>query len=255
MTKYPMNGWHPDRPDHRDLTYREVKPRGLLRSVLRPRAKYLKAANLPRVYQQGNIGSCVGHGVTEAVAYALDMAYAPNDGKMPGDYSRLFAYYNARSNKREDEGATIRDGVRGVAKYGLCEERLWPYVESNFAAKPPVEAYLAARKHAAIDYFRVADVPEIIECVAEGFPVVFGMTVFDSFQNVGPSGKMQMPQEDEAPAGGHCTLIIGYSMSRREFFVRNSWGPNWGYAGNYWLPFSYAEAFASDFWTIRRCAG
>jgi len=35
--------------------------------------------------------------------------------------------------------------------------------------------------------------------------------------------------------------------------VRNSWGPGWGLAGYFTLPYSYLiqSALSSDFWTIR----
>lgn len=256
MTEKRMNGWMPDLPDGRDLSYREeLRPQNrLFKAIARPRAKYLKAVNLPRVYQQSNIGSCVGHGVTTCVAYALDFVdvKSRDDMSLPGDFSRLFAYYNARIHKDKDEGAYIREGVKGVVKYGLCEEKFWPYDIARWAEKPPQPAYADGAKRRAVAYYRIETLGDILDCIAQGFPVVFGMSIYDNFTWTGADGEMLLPGPENSLAGGHCMVIVGYSMKKRAFYVRNSWGPQWGNGGNCWVPFDYMMKHGADFWTIRR---
>ena len=44
--------------------------------------------------------------------------------------SRLFIYYNERAVEgtiASDSGAMIRDGIKSVAKLGVCDETVWPY--------------------------------------------------------------------------------------------------------------------------------
>ncbi len=53
--------------------------------------------------------------------------------------------------------------------------------------------------------------------------------------------------------GGHAVLAVGYMDSLNRFFVRNSWGSDWGLKGYFTLPYEYLENsdLSADFWTIR----
>lgn len=42
--------------------------------------------------------------------------------------------------------------------------------------------------------------------------------------------------------GGHCWIIRGISLKKRAFLCRNSWGPNWGMRGDFWVSFEDAES-------------
>jgi C1A family cysteine protease len=48
-------------------------------------------------------------------------------------------------------------------------------------------------------------------CLAEGFPFVFGFTVYESFesQQVAKTGVVQMAQAGEHSMGGHAVLAVG----------------------------------------------
>ena len=52
---------------------------------------------------------------------------------------------------------------------------------------------------------------------------------------------------------GHSMCAVGYSDSEKVFIIRNSWGPDWGLAGYFTMPYPYLlqGTLASDFWTIR----
>jgi C1A family cysteine protease len=244
--------WLPDVPDVRDVPYSSIRPQNrLLRSIARPRYVYHREIDFPEVYNQGMIGSCVGHGVANVCSYAVGYNLLDDDTRPP-DLSRLFLYYIARRNKRADEGAYIREGIKAVAKYGAPLEEDWPYVESRFSANPPKEVWKEASKRAVgVRYYRLADLGDILDCVAQGFPVVYGMMLYESFDRVGSDGKVSMPLTRERATGGHCMTIIGYNGRTREFYVRNSWGKNWGSRGHCWVPYAYIEGLADDFWTVR----
>jgi C1A family cysteine protease len=248
--------YHPDLPDHRDRLYSELRPQsGLVKLLARPKHAYLHEDNLPRVYDQGNIGSCVGHGTEEAFAYAIDYVFSRYDGQKPADYSRLFQYYNARQQKDQDSGAFIRDGIKAAAKYGICKEELWPYDTAKWAVEPPKAAYDDAANRKAIEYYRIETIGDAIDCIAQGFPVVFGTVLFNSFMDTGSDGIMTMPGPHDSPAGGHCMLHVGYSLKKKAMYTRNSWGWTWGHFGHVWMPFDYLKQFSSDMWTIRRVQG
>jgi C1A family cysteine protease len=62
-------------------------------------------------------------------------------------------------------------------------------------------------------------------CLADGFPFVFGFTVYESFESakVARTGVLQMPKPREGVVGGHAVLAVGYDDTSERFMVRNSW--------------------------------
>ena len=61
------------------------------------------------------------------------------DQKPFADLSRIFIYYNERvieHTVNEDSGAMIRDGIKTLAKQGVCTEKRWPYNIKVFTKKP-----------------------------------------------------------------------------------------------------------------------
>jgi C1A family cysteine protease len=93
-------------------------------------------------------------------------------------------------------------------------------------------------------------------CLADGFPFVFGFSVYESFESatVARTGVAPMPRRDEKLLGGHAVLAVGYDDAKERFLVRNSWGTGWGMKGYFTLPYDYLgdRNFSDDFWTIRR---
>ena len=114
-------GWIPDLPDHRDYAY--AAPVAAL--VKLPALVDLRAA-CPAVYDQGQLGSCTANAIGAAVEFD-QMKQKLKEVFMP---SRLFIYYNERvmeGTVDQDSGAQIRDGIKSVAKQGVCPEEMWPY--------------------------------------------------------------------------------------------------------------------------------
>ena len=243
-------GWMPDLPDHRDQLYAAPAPmRGVLPTKVDLRSK------CPPVYDQGQLGSCTGNGI--AGAHQFDQM--KQGGPKPFAPSRLFIYYNERvmeGTVQSDAGAQIRDGIKSVAKQGVCPETEWPYNVGQFATKPSAQAFTDAAKYKAVQYQRV---PRILSqmkgCLASGFPWVLGFTVYDSFesQQVAQSGVVPMPGPTEKVLGGHCVVAVGYDDSKQAFIMRNSWGTGWGMNGYFTMPYAYLldVNLSDDFWTIR----
>jgi C1A family cysteine protease len=95
-------------------------------------------------------------------------------------------------------------------------------------------------------------------CLAEGYPFVYGFTVFPSYESPDVAkgenaGWVPMPGADEAPIGGHAVMAVGYDDDDTVFICRNSWGPGWGDAGYFYMPYAYLldDNLSDDFWTIR----
>jgi len=243
-------GWVPDLPDHRDKHYKVPWKSG---RALPPRVDL--RGHCPPVYNQGKkLQSCTANAIGAAIEFD-QIRQQSSEAFRP---SRLFIYYNARwmnGTVDSDPGVGIREGLKTVAKRGVCPESLWPYKVRKFRRKPSRECYLEAKKHSGIVYHRLRrNLLHMKICLASGYPFIFGMTVFDSFESkkLKRTGHAPMPRLYERSQGGHAVLAVGYT--HRHFIVRNSWGTNWGMNGYFTLPYDYLNNphLSDDFWTIRR---
>jgi C1A family cysteine protease len=264
MAKKRLNlGWHRDLPDHRDFYYSASL--GKLRAMP-PKVDLRKGC--PPVYNQGDLGSCTANAIAGAVQFDRRKT------KQKPDFvpSRLFIYYNERvieHSTRYDAGAQLRDGIKAVARQGVCTEKEWPYVDiapptedapfppnAPAGQKPPATCYADAKKYTITAYMRVQQtLSQMKGCLAEGYPFVFGFTVYEKwYQN--PTTTLPLPGANEAVVGGHAVLAVGYDDTKQCFLFRNSWGAGIGAKGYFYMPYAYLAnpQLASDFWTIRSVA-
>jgi len=241
-------GWIPDHPDHRDFPYQLIRPKRLKLPV----SVDLRKGCTP-VEDQGNLGSCTANALVGCLEY-LDNTDSDNEYV---DWSRLFLYYNERAMQgweNEDSGAFLRDGIKSLASQGICSEKDWPYVTAKFDKKPCGGQYKSALDHTISSYYRITSLDDMLICLADGFPFVFGFTVYSSFMDIGPDGLMPMPGKNEQTQGGHAVCAVGYDLKTKRITVRNSWGQGWGDRGSFYMLFDYISnsGLASDFWTIKK---
>jgi C1A family cysteine protease len=258
-------GWKKDSLDHRDLkygTHHKVPSNEEL-----PRKVDLRSECSP-VFDQGQLSSCTGNALAGALEFLelkelkakMSKSEAPEEfGDKFSSISRLFVYWNEREmegDTDEDGGAMIRDGIKTLASIGACEESLWPYLEDNLFKKPLQKAFDEASVHKISKYMQIETLSEMKHCLSEGYPFVFGFTVFDQFEGeqMAKDGILHMPSKHDRPQGGHAVMCCAYDDDRKAFLIRNSWGPNWGIDGYFWMPYDYITNpdLCSDFWTIRK---
>lgn len=244
-------GWHPDIPDQRDIYYETPPPA----QVTLPTSVDLRPQCPIESYDQLQLGSCTAN----AIACAIEFDELKQKYKRTYTPSRLFIYYNERvleGDPDHDSGAQLRDGLKAVNRLGWVPEREWPYEISEFAVKPSARVYQNATTRLIKQYSRVIQHPYYMKyCLYEGYPFVFGFTVYESFESleVASTGKVPMPGSREYMMGGHAVMAVGYDDTIGRFICRNSWGGNWGMRGYFTMPYDYLSNpdISADFWTIR----
>lgn len=243
-------GWRrPSLPDQRDEYYRVCRYEPNLPHYVDLRHGF------PEVYDQGKLGSCTSFAIGGAIQY--DEMRQNIASPLP---SFLFIYWNERkleNNIKEDSGASLKDGISVVTKFGVANDTCWPYDITSFAVRPPAACFADALMHRAIESRRVKQTSADIRGVlSEGFPVVFGITVYESFESekVAKTGVVSMPKKTEEVLGGHALLLVGYNDTSRYFTVRNSWNKTFGDNGYIYLPYDYVfnQDLADEFWVIKR---
>jgi C1A family cysteine protease len=253
-------GWKKDKVDTRDHKLKlSGKPK-----LLPPVVDLRKECVFPPAYDQGELGSCTANAI--GFAYQYDEIIQCNTTCfMP---SRLFIYYNERAMEgtvNEDAGAEIRDGIKSINSLGVCSESIWDYNTSRFTIKPSKECYEEGTKCKSLAYSRVdQDINSLKTVLHNKRPIVFGFTVYDSFESedVSKTGMMPVPDvKKEHCCGGHAVICVGYddnkefkSGSKGAFIVRNSWGSSWGDNGYFYMPYSIMtdNDMSSDFWVINQ---
>ena len=248
-------GWKPQLPDFRDIKFKEkVKVADIVTTTLFD--KY----NIPPIYDQGQLGSCTGNAGAGILQFALmNKSATPNPSASLFYPSRLFIYYNERLAQHtvdQDSGATIRECIQALKKYGACSENLLPYDIARFTDKPSDACY-AQGKNFEISSYQCLDNTNrgsLVAALASGHPIEFGFTVYESFESaeVARTGIVPMPGPDEEVLGGHAVSIFGYNATGNYYICRNSWGNGWGINGYFHMPAAYIENenLCSDFWII-----
>lgn len=209
-------------------------------------------SKMPPVYDQGNLGSCTANALAGCLEYEDGNKFQP---------SRLFIYYNERvieHDVKDDAGAELSDGIKTLETYGACPESMWPYDITKFTNKPTKDCYTTALKTKALNVTNIPqDVTSMKTSLVNNFPFVVGIAVYASFESskVASTGIVPMPDVNkEQLLGGHAVLVVGYDDVKQWWIMRNSWGPSWGAAGYFYLPYLYLldSNLSSDLWNITK---
>jgi C1A family cysteine protease len=247
-------GYVPDNNDPRDYIFKaSSSPSDEITSIdLTQGDSFLPIRN------QGKIGSCTAFAVGALVEFIR-----ARKSLISWETSPLFTYYTTRQQVNEiheDSGAMLRDVFKAVGVYGTTKEEIWPYDVSQFTVTPPTSAYEHAEKHQALVYYRIQNNKEdLLACLKEGYPFVFGINLYESFMRTQTDWLVwdKVPMFDatkEKLIGGHAMLAVGFFTEGDKVYIkaRNSWGTEVGLGGYHHIPMEYfLQQMGADFWTIR----
>ncbi len=221
-------------------------------------------STFPKNYDQLDVGSCVDNTVAGIVQHLMMIT----NYKHQFVPSRNFLYWNARGyegTQNSDSGSTVADGIRALREFGVCPEFeldgtnpdwIWAYgnaASGLYLKKPNPQCFADAVLHASLSDAEVdLNRAQILNLLAQGYPIAFGFTVHQSFESdeTMKTGVMKIPGFLFDPSiGGHCITAVGYALNKPMghqgvkdwLLIRNSWGsnvyPDMGkLAGHFWMP-------------------
>ena len=202
------------------------------------------------IRNQLSLGSCQSFAVISVLEYLWN-----KDKNETQDLSEKYTYYAIRYwNGDEDKnvGATIFQAVKSPFINGYCFEDNFPY-DLNYKEYPPMKARIAAgmlKLYLPKSYWEVnMNIDDVKQCLRDGNPVIFGMTLYSSFNNT--TSIVPTPKTNESVLGGHAMVIVGFDDEKSCFKVRNSWGSAWGDNGYCWLPYILFAKYAFDPYIIK----
>ncbi|CAE7293381.1 unnamed protein product [Symbiodinium microadriaticum] len=275
-------GWRKDQPDHRDhhVTFKDVEPPQGTRKRMSASGEKEVVDLRPDedfpVFNQGNLGSCTANALAAAFHFTVHKMTVEDHADFR-DFtpSRLFIYYNERYVEgfvRWDIGGMLRDGIKTMARVGVCPEKVWTYenIGEKFKQEPDWFCYELAKtceqcrlaRNLKNKFHRgyppgtqesvepAGKIPPLTQeltqmkmCIANGYPFVFGFSVFPSFQT------------KEVASTGKTLALIGIAPRAVGATRHGDWRAArglWGDKGYFYMPYAYIcnPDLANDFWSI-----
>lgn len=242
---------------------------------------------VPSIWDQGAEGSCTAHG--NARAYETQRRTQKLTPMNPPSRALLYDLERELEGTplSDDAGAVVTSGPTVLQASGCCDESMFQYTPDNLDTAPNATALAEAALHKVGSWARVPlAVEAIVAELAQGYGVVFGFDVYDSFESdaTAASGIVTVPQPGEKLLGGHCMCLTGWDVTQPAgghshgnsflgwledrlegsvlvpedgwFWADNSWGASWGLAGRCKFPFAmFTKGYAFDPVVITSVAG
>jgi len=191
---------------------------------------------------QLTLGSCVANATCDALEILKGLEN-PNKIKQ---LSRLFVYWNSRlyhQDTDKDKGTYIHLAMKSLEVYGVCEESVWPYKVSSVFAQPNILSYKEGNDNTLHSFYQITSwdderLQDVEAAIRANHPVVFGTQVDSNFTGNNIAPVVKRPTGNFV--GGHAMIITGVRRAPDlQFYIRNSWGPAWGYNGHCWMSADY----------------
>lgn len=192
------------------------------------------------VHDQGQINNCATHALSASLENSLG-----------GKIGFGWYYGNRRYSDHKGQGTIERDLLKAAQKDGGLSWEKYPYEEEMPAAMERFEKLAKkllpdSRKLVIGNYWALRSFDEVRRALYEGKFVQLGLQLFAGIKKVtAESPVLSEPSisgtQVEEWLGGHMVWATGYCVKNgvRCIRCRNSWGPEWGEKGDFYIPEGY----------------
>ncbi len=160
-----------------------------------------------------------------------------------------------------DDGSFFSHLIRGLKKYGVCEEQYMPYADSfvpNNTPSPQALSDATPRRNFYISFIKTfndniglsqSQINDVKNLLDRGYPVAIG-ALYPQESYYDSNNVLQMPSGTEK-LYGHSVVIVGYIDDNKYssggvFIIRNSWGRDWLDHGHAKIPYGYYMLHGND---------
>lgn len=249
----------------------------------------LPFAKLPMPYaprDQKNVNCCTSC----AVATAMESLDARRPDREPGgghdpvevqrgratELSPVFLHFQATGRRAGDNttntGLSVYEAMYYAASGGICPAKyhLRAISLGNLAIQPSDKARTHARHYRLLRkrrgnrwrkfYNQLSNADRVGQWKAlllKEYPVLAVFRLSAAYKQLGerePDGtpiNVRHPEYSRLETGKHCVAVLGFSDQTQAFYVVDSRGQDWGYAGAWWLPYTLTDSeMVTESWTI-----
>lgn len=208
-----------------------------------PSASNLKAY-VPYIGDQGQYGTCVGWSSTYYMAtmeYAIQMGITDRKEISANAFDPYYTYLNITT--KDDyfdcaSGSYLYDACYhlyedGGKRFGYNELECGAYISTRNEEKNNMIDFTNFFRLIEQDATMDENGTNIKQAIVDKHPVLIGMSLPDSFFEIGSDGIFRPKPEEKdylRSYGGHAMALVGYddAINGGSFIIVNSWGPSWG---------------------------
>lgn len=197
------------------------------------------AVKFSRIKDQGYVGSCVAHSISEILEAHDDT-----------NYSTGWVYGYRPQGYYQGEGMVTSQALKTINKVGYVPNANFDYNVEVPQAQELVNERLdeltsLANQKKVTSYARLTSETEIKQAIfTSKKPVLVAIYVGTNGLKLDKDYVAQIP---ESTSGGH--QLVCYGWNETGFLIQNSWGEYWGNHGTFILPYEYPiqEAWLINF--------
>lgn len=155
--------------------------------------------------------------------------------------------------KYTNQKLSIRDYLKTLKQFGICDEKNYPCNVQTLFKKPNEFCYNEGR-YLQFNYKKVNNNIEHIKYLLSNDEIILcNLSIYATFMDNDTikSGKIKMPDKKcDSHIGMIACTLVGYMEKQKHFIVRFSFGNSWGDKGYGYVPYEYAQLLINDLWII-----